>query len=630
MKLMQHALAVTLLGAALLGHTQAQGAANTESDGVKTKVSGTVTFGTMVRMEDANPSDYAYPPSTMVPSAAPGQLVGSMGGADLNYEKHHAVSTVLKALVDLDVRGQQSGFFARGSAWTDFTLGHANAAYGNYPNRYQTNTTLSDDGFDREARFNGLDLLDVYAWHHMDLSEGKQLDARLGRQVLNWGTAQFTTGGINSAINPLNLAAQVRPGSLPQEGKVPLSMLNLKLALSPQWSAEGFLALESRTTVLPGCGTFMDVSSILVHGCMLAGAVPRPYNGTPMSTVDTLTEQAILSSGYYVHRDTDENARRGGQFGLAMRFKSEPLHTDFGAYAMNMHSSMPYLRIKVEDINGSTLPPGLANAFQRLSDPNGLRYAATYPENIQVYGLSFDSKLNPASNVYGEVAYRPNQPLSMNATDLLNAFLLRSPTAMLQQSKDVLAIPAGGSFNAYDRFHVTTASLGSNRVMPKLLGSTRVVMSGEVGISHVANLPDPLQMRYGRSLAYGGAPYLVNGSLTACSEAQPGLSGVPGKTCTTDGFITSNAWGLRGRVAAVYADALWGAQLTPSLFIAKDVDGYSFDGTYSKGRTTMRLGLRADWSKTFYTDIQYTRFTGGHYNLLSDRDNVMLAAGANF
>lgn len=622
----QHALVLTLIGAALPSHALDL----VSGDGLKVKLNSTVTFGTMIRTASPDPADYALPPSTMVPSAAPGQLVGQTGGADLNYEKGHAVSTVLKALVDLDVRDKNWGLLARGSAWTDFTLGHASAAYGNYANGYQNNVALSDDGFTREAKFNGVDLLDAYVWRRVDLDEGRQVNVKLGRQVLSWGTAQFTSGGVNSAINPVNLAAQFRPGALPQESKVPLNMLDLGVTLNQQWSAEGFIPFESRQAVLPGCGTFFDIASIVTHGCMLAGAIPRPYPGTPTPTMNTITEQAILASGYYVHRDQDVNAKHGGQAGMALHFKSEPLHTDFGAYALNMHSNQPYFQVQVENINGSTLPAGLGSAFQRLADPNGLRYRTVYPENIRVYGLSFDTKVSQTANVYGELAYRPSQPLSMNPTDILNAFLLRTPTAMLQLSKNVLAIPAGGNFDAYDTYRVSNLALGGNKVFAQALGAQKVVLSGELGLSHVAGLPDPLQMRYGRSLAYGYAPYLVNGAQTACSEAAVGLSGVPGKTCTTDGFVTENAWGLRGRVAATYPAAFMGATLTPSLLLAKDVDGYAYDGAYSKGRTTVRLGLRADWTKSFYSDIQYTRFSGGDYNLMSDRSNIMLAVGATF
>lgn len=594
------------------------------------KLSGTVTFGTMIRTESADPSVYALPPSSVVPSAAPGGLVGQTGGADLNFRKNRPVSTVLKALVDFDLHNRNVGVFARGSAWEDFTLGHASAAYGNFPNSYQPNTALSDHEFSREARFNGVDLLDAYVYANADLASGSRLDVRVGRQVLNWGTSQFLTGGINSALNPQNYAAQVRPGALPQEGKVPVGMVDLHLTIDKHWSAEGFVPWEARQNVLPGCGTFFDIASVVARGCMLSGAIAAPIPGTPLSTLSSLTEQSILASGYYVHRSDDVTPRGSGQGGVALHFKSEALATDFGLVATNTHSAAPVFRVTIEDVNGATLPAGLAGGLARLADPNGLRYAAMYPQNIHMFGGSFNTKLAPTANVFGEIAYRPNQPLAMNANDLLNASLLRTPTSLIQLHSNILAIPAGGSFDAYDRFKVTTASVGANKVIPAALGAARLVLSAEVGISHIAGLPDPQVMRYGRPLAYGTAPYLVNGTLTPCSESAPGLNGVVGKTCTTDGFTTENAWGLRMRAAATYANALFGAALTPSLLIARDISGYSFDGTYSAGRSIVRLGLRADWGKTVYTDLQYTNFSGGNYNLLTDRNNVMIAAGLSF
>ncbi len=599
------------------------------AEGVDARLGATVTFGTTVRLDAPDPQAYALIPSTVVPGTAPGQLVGQTGGSDLNFARHRPVSTVLKALVEGDLHNDRVGVFARASAWTDFTLNSRHVPYGNYPNGFTPGARLSDEGLQRGARFDGVDLRDVYVYGNADIA-GTRVDARLGRQVLSWGTSQFLTGGINSAINPQDHAAQVRPGALPSESRVPVAMLDLRAALNAQWSAEAFAAFESRQHEFPGCGTFFDVASLVPHGCRFTAAIPAPIAGTPLATIASLTEQSLLQSGYYLHRNDDVKARNGGQFGLALRFKAAAIATDFAAYVMNTHSAQPSFRLTVENVGGATLPAGLAGGLQRLASPNGLRYSTVFAEDIRLFGLSFDTRLGPAANVYGEMAHRPNQPLSMNANDLLNGFLLRSPTGLLQQQKNILAIPAGGSFDGFDRYGVTTLNLGGNTVWPKALGAERVALSGEMGWSHVAGLPDPQVMRYGRPLSYGTAPWRVAGALTPCSEAAPGLSGVTGKTCTTDGFITPDAWGVRMRVAATYANAMAGATVTPSIVLAHDVHGYSYDGTYSKGRTTMRLGVRADWGKAFFADVQLTRFAGGRYNLVTDRSNLMVAAGATF
>lgn len=622
----QYAVALSLIAATL----PASAVAFKPADGVDLSLVGTVTFATMIRTGNPDPTVLSRIPSTVVPGTPPGNLVGQTGGPDLNFEEGKPVSTVLKAMLDFDAHTRNLGLFARVDAWHDFTLGHADAPYGNYPNGYTPGVPLSDRGFAREARFEGAEFRDAYVYGSLEPSASTRVEARLGRQVLGWGFAQFTAGGVSSGINPVDFASQLRPGSLAPEGRLPVAMLDLKLSLDKQWNVEAFVPFESRQNVLPGCGTFFDLASLVPHGCLVAGALSAPIPNTPISTVGSLTEHSLLSNGYYVHRLDDVNARRAGQFGLAGRYTVASIGTEFSAYAMNTSSSAPYFRMTVEDVNGATLPPGLGGGLARLTSPTGLRYATVFPEHVHLFGLGFDTRFDPSARAYGEVAWRPNQPLSMNPNDILTGFLLRAPTSLLQLHSNILAVPAGATWDAYDRYGVLNSVVGGSKAATGILGADRVVIAGEVGDSRIPALPDAMVMRYGRGLAYGTAPYMLNGALTPCSEAVPGFSGVPGKTCTGHGFITKDAWGLRGRLAATYNNALLGAALTPSLLVGLDMGGYSYDGTYSQGRTTIRAGLRADWGTSWYVDAQLTQYGGGSYNLMADRGNVMVAAGARF
>lgn len=596
--------------------------------GLTARVDTTLTFGTQVRTENPGAANVALIPSTTVAGAPVGQLVGQTGGSDLNFEAGKPVSTVLKALVDADIGTPQWGVFARLSGWHDFTLGHASARYGNYLNGYQPGAALSDDGLSRGARFDGLMWRDVFARGGVALGD-KRVDLRVGRQVLTWGTSLSFANGIGAATNPYDFAAQLRPGALPVETRVPVGMVDVKLSFGSAWSLEGFLPWEARQNELPGCGTFFDIASLVPHGCRLTGAIPAPLPGTPVDTLAALTERSLLQNQFYLHRLDDVPARDGGQWGLALRHKLAG-GTELAAYAMNTHATQPAFRLTVENVGGATLPPGFGGALARLAHPNGLKYSTLYPQDVKLYGLSVDHPLDASARVFGELAYRPNQPLGMNPNDLLNGFLLRAPTGLLAQQKNILALPAGGSFDAYDRYGVLNLSVGATKALPKVLGAERLLLAGEVGYSHVRHLPDPQVMRYGRPLAYGTAPWQVNGTLTPCSEAAPGLSGVAGKTCTHEGFVTSDAWGVRARIAAVYANAVFGATLTPSLALGIDLGGYSYDGSFSDGRTTARFGLRADWGRKAFAEVQYTQFSGGAYNLLSDRSHVGLTVGTSF
>lgn len=236
-------------------------------------------------------------------------------------------------------------------------------------------------------------------------------------------------------------------------------------------------------------------------------------------------------------------------------------------------------------------------------------------------GTEFSQKISQATRVFGEVAYRPNQPIQLNAYDVLTGFITRSPTSVLALNKGIGAIPVGGAFDAYDRFGVVTGSLGTDMVFPALLGAHRVVLLAELGFSQVNGLPDTSVLRYGRSLPYNGAAYAGG---APCADA------VSGKTCTSDGYISARAWGWKMRVTATYPQALWGITLTPSILLAKDVQGYSYDGAFSEGRSLIRPAVRAEIDKIYFAEIQYNRFSGGRYNLLADRDFVSVMAGVRF
>ena len=609
MKKIHKALALSVLGAASVPGLAADFKIG---DSIEGTFNSTLSLGTQMRTDSPNPNAYATTPSAFVSGAAPGKLSGQTGGSDLNYNKGDTISTVLKGAFDLDLRKDKLGVFVRANVWTDSAQGQNAVPYGNYANNFRANSALSDSGFANSAKFNNAELRDYYLYDNFDLGDGKSVDAKLGRQVLNWGAAQLTNGGINAAINPADYASQFRPGALPTDSKLPVGMLSAKLATGSDWNLEGFVPYEFRSTVLPGCGTFFDIASAFPQGCNMAGIVTPPL--VPLSMASEAKE---LVSGLYLHRAGDVNAADFGQFGLSAGFKVIALDADFKAYALNTHSSVLGVRMIVDNINGAYA----GSVAQRLADPNGLKYANVYAENDQLYGLSGNKKIDPSSNLYGEVAYRPNAPISMNAADVVAAFATRAPTSFLAIHKGILNIAPGGTFDAYDRFGVVTANVGASKIFNKTLGAERITLVGEVGFSHVNDLPDQNVMRYGRPLAYGTAANTAGGP---CTDT------VPGKTCTNDGFVTSDAWGLRLLTSATYANALAGASLTPSLLVAQDMDGYSYDNNFSKGRSTVRPALRMDWGHSYYLDLQYTMFSGGSYNLAVDRSYLSLVAGARF
>ncbi|MCX7178428.1 MAG: DUF1302 family protein [Proteobacteria bacterium] len=573
-------------------------------DDVAGKFNATLTAGTTIRTESPDPAVLGTLSTARV-GLPPGRLGGNTGGNDLNFQKGQPVSTVVKGVFELELTRQNLGVFARAKAWEDFELKSGDRAYGNIPNGFRQNVPLSDNGFDPAEKFSNVRLADLYAFGRFKLRDDVTLNLRGGRQVLKWGASQFFDGGID-AINPLDYPARLRPGALAQEGRVPLGMLYADLSGGTQWGVEGFVQYEFRPSVLLPCGTFFATVSYLPSGCAYVSAL----GGQPFNVNDPIA----LANGLYPKRNPDILASDAGQYGAALRYAAAALNTELRAYAMTYHSRTPNTRITLANVAG-----GYGGATTtRLTDPNGIKYAAIYAENIRLYGLSFTAKADPALSLFGELAHRPNQPLTLNAADVTDTFLSRFATAALNRAKNTNALAPGSSFDSYDRYPVTTASLGANQV----LSSAGAILSGEIGWSHIAGLPGPGILRYGRSEDYGVAA--VDGG-AACIDTTAAR-----KSCAQEGFITSNAWGYRLRLAANYPDSFFGARLTLSLAFAQDVNGYSYNGSFLKGRRVLRPGLRADWNRRYFSEIIYTRVAGGDYNNQVDRDNLVLAVGANF
>lgn len=150
----------------------------------------------------------------------------------------------------------------------------------------------------------------------------------------------------------------------------------------------------------------------------------------------------------------------------------------------------------------------------------------------------------------------------------------------------------------------------------------RLTFNAKLGASHVASLPDPGQLRFGRSDDYGGAQVTGGAACVDNTAAQ--------KSCAREGLVTASAWGYRLRVAATDPNAFFGATLTPSLTFAHDVEGNSFDGTLLAGRMALRPAIRAEWGRQYFAELQVNALTGGKYNPQTDRDSVTLFAGIRF
>ena len=235
------------------------------SDDVELKLTGAATLGTSIRTEDPSPEVLGTLSSARV-GLAPGQLGGNAGSNDLNFKKNQPVSTVLKGLATIEIKRGDFGAVLRAKAWIDQELKDGDRPYGNIPNGFAQNVPLSDKGLAPRAKFSNAIFDDAYVKGRFHLGSGVELDARLGRQVVAWSGAQLIGGGI-AVVNPQDLPAQVRPGALPEEARIPVGMLQARLALGATSAIEAFVPYEFKPTVLIPCGSFFAQANYAPTGC---------------------------------------------------------------------------------------------------------------------------------------------------------------------------------------------------------------------------------------------------------------------------------------------------------------------------------------------------------------------------
>ncbi len=561
----------------------------------KGSINTTVVVGTQTRMQSQD-QKLMFKANGASQGMGGNALTGQNDDdSNLNYKKGDQVSTVLKAYSEMRLKREDTEVVLAAKAWYDYGQSHDDRPWGNYPNGYRAGEPLSDNGFDSLAKFSGVALMNAYVGQRFSIG-GQALDVRLGNQVLQqWGERSSIGGGL-AAISPIDIGAFRRPGALAAESTIPVPQITARWQFVDNQSVEAFYQFMFRHSELPGCGTYFAASDYLAEGCN--GVFPGGAQ----------TDGAKLAAGNFVKRTGTVEPDDGGQFGLAYRLRLGPINTNLALYFAQYHNRLPNLDV-VKSTSATPYIPG---------DPGGLnaQYGTEYADNVRVWGLSFDSKVASAT-VFGELTYRPNQPLGLNGTDLLNAFLSNTAPTPLRQ--DAINTAAGGTFQAFDRKQMLQLQLGVLQPFKDVLGADTLILAGEAGYRRYTNLPDVNQRRYGRSTVFGLGP--VNGVCTAATA-----------TCSNDGYVTEDSWGYRLRASARYPGLLAGADLVPTIGFAHDVKGWTHDNTFNQGRKILNVSLRGEYQKRYFADVSY--FTvlgkGGDFDNLRDRDYLNLAVGYSF
>jgi hypothetical protein len=547
-----------------------------------------------------------------------------------NYEKGDAYSQIFKGSHDLHIKYENMGVFLRGKYWYDSAIENNSVDYGHGPTAdvnqallsatglqsgliYNPNQKLDDSDFDDLSKGSGATLLDAFVYGAFELGE-MPLDARLGSQVVSWGESTFIQGGINS-INPIDASAFRRPGAEIKEGLLPVGMAYANLGLTDNLSAEVFYQYEYQNTVADACGTFFGTSDVAAEGCNFLTVRGATFS---LSKDQTAVEEP-----------SDD-----GQYGVAFRYFAEDIETEFGFYAMNIHSRLPLFNMVADSSDDATFvgtnfatlapvfnggpisTPAEGAAAQasiavmgRILNSN---FVMSYPEDIQLVGLSFSGNVSGTA-LSGEISHKMDSPVQINGSLTAAATLARglSADANAAAYAEIFGSSAPGDFvKGYRLFDLTQVQVTAINTFNNVAGASQIAVVGEVGAQFVHDFDDVL--RYGRASFFSNPTFAADEDL--------------------DGFATESSFGYRARASATYNNVFSGVDMIPTISWAHDVSGTSAGpgGPFLEGNQTLGLSVKAKYLERYSASLAYTMYEGGDYSITGDRDFLAASIDVQF
>lgn len=548
----------------------------------------------------------------------------------------------------------------------------------------------------------GIDLYDAYVSKEFKWGETRNASLSVGYQTVRWGESTLVARNAIAEINPPSAIQLHTAGGEISEVFRPIPSIVLSTDLFEGVSGEFFYQLKWQKLQADPSGSFF-ADQDLIDGTFAAislgqfGEDPdkRQRANGPIALVSSTSQTVYLS-------DPNE-AKDMGQFGFRINYNAEWLNggTELGAYFLNYHSRYPYATAVAADnsctrnadtsntataalnativcqgYNGSLL--GRENQHNPEREPlpvDTFRAYLDYPENIQMYGLSFNTNYEGISFA-GEYSFRPNMPLQVHLSDVI--FTALQP-AFPENNFPVLLTPAliaafgpltpqqftnlqalGGSYfpsadvavpsylrkyrgygtiqpgqviPGYERFAVGQFDLTAIKAFStNPFFADQILLIGEVGFTQIFGMPDISELQI-----EGGGPNRTHASIgqdekfKTCDGSN--LSNVDcyatlNPTRQTDGFADSFSWGIRSIVKAEYNDVIFGWSLKPTIIAQWDIGGIApFPiQNFVQGRKQFDLGTDVNITQALSARVNYQIYMGGgRQNTLIDRDNFALS-----
>ena len=567
-------------------------------NGITGSLDTTLSYGVSVRADSRDPQ---------LIGIANGGTARSVNGdnGDLNFDKNKTFANIVRATSELDIKYKNFGFFGRGTAYYDFNL--------------HDSDKLGPTGRDRL----GQDVVGLDGFVSATFEPGgKRTNVRIGRQVINWGESTFMLNGINS-INPLDVSALRSPGAELKEALLPTAGIWASQELTNAFSVEGFYLTNWDKTRIDPKGSYFsnnDVLSddadrvILSYGRRRDELFPPTNPVPPGIPVISATAQALYgpydpAASWWIPRSPDHNPSDHGQYGVAFRYFASNLNdTEFGFYLENYHSRTPILSgtkgTVTSILTGGPLVQPICGvpALIALCHTGTARVFSDYPENIRLFGMSFNTPGPYGIALQGEYAYRPNQPVQLSAPEVILASLglpnlitgyTQIPGAPAGATAAAL-VPDGSYIQGYQRVKMSHASVTGTKSWPNVAAADNLIVVGEVGADYFHNLPSD-QKFAGPAVDLPATPF---GAIV--SQAY---------SVQTQGFTTNFSWGYRLLGRLEYSNLFFNGNVAPRIAFAHDVKGVG--PSFNEDTKSVSIGASWEYQRKWVVDAQYTTYFGG-------------------
>ncbi|MGK2907576.1 MAG: DUF1302 domain-containing protein [Desulfuromonadales bacterium] len=479
-------------------------------------------------------------------------------------------SSPLSFISDIGLKKGDYGFFTRLSYIYDYTIMNKDCTNCERPTPAPSvlgqalgaprPNGIADDA--QTTAGNKFRVLDFFVYGNWDIGE-HPLNARVGKQVVNWGESNILGGGISQMQNPVDLGKTTVPGTEVKETLMPQELVYASFGLTDSVAVEAYYVWNWRNTIMIPVGTLFN----------------------PGDNVGTGYNPDLLPGLAFAGRDEPD----GGQWGVALHKIIDSWNgADLGLYWVRSHGFNPYIGYD----------PAARHTPYGPGDTQRGGYKWIYPEDQDTYaislsgevpgdtGLAFQTELNLRPNFYDTRQCRNFSGIAGFAT--AGAF----PNVLIPGC-DV------GNSNMWTYLGSVTYSAGT-----QLFGANKISLVFDVNAEWIKDLKkgDPTDRRQTNNPVDRGNFWGVD---------------------AFDRVITDFSWGYAAVAGLEYNNFFSNINMNPTLVFIHNVDGYQpfNSGAMVEGQRIIRASVQFTYLTRTSLEFGYSKWVGSA-GLSEDSDNV--------